>query len=298
MSTKKREIISFDWAIKGILRDKSNFDVLEGFLSALLKDDIKILELLESESNQADEDLKYNRVDIIVKNKADERILIEVQYESEVGYFQRLLYASSKHIVENLDIGDNYIKVKKVISVSLIYFNIGSEDYVYHGKTEFIGIHNQRLLTSKDSQKPLVGLPERAFSEQNIFPEYFLIPLKAFSGEVKDDLDEWVYAFKNSEVLDEFHSKNIDKLRDKLDVLKMNKKERLAYDKHLDYARSARGTLEHALQEGEAKGKAEGKAEENARVEKIAKKLIESELDTDQISKITGLSIGEINSLK
>jgi hypothetical protein len=50
--SKKRTLVSFDWAIKNILRDKANYDVLEGFLSTLLERDIKILSLLESEGNQ------------------------------------------------------------------------------------------------------------------------------------------------------------------------------------------------------------------------------------------------------
>ena len=32
----ERTLISFDWAIKNILRDKANFDVLEGFFSVQL----------------------------------------------------------------------------------------------------------------------------------------------------------------------------------------------------------------------------------------------------------------------
>ncbi|MBN2695682.1 hypothetical protein JXR93_13570, partial [bacterium] len=65
MTTKT---LSFDWAIKYILKDKSNFDILEGFLSTLLKTDIKILELLESESNNLDSS-KFNRVDLMVKTE-------------------------------------------------------------------------------------------------------------------------------------------------------------------------------------------------------------------------------------
>jgi hypothetical protein len=49
---KDQKLIRFDWAIKTILRDKANFDVLEGFLSALLKEDIKVVQLLESESTR------------------------------------------------------------------------------------------------------------------------------------------------------------------------------------------------------------------------------------------------------
>jgi hypothetical protein len=53
-----RKLISFDWAIKRILRSKANFEILEGFLSELLKEDITILEVLESESNK---DLKNDK---------------------------------------------------------------------------------------------------------------------------------------------------------------------------------------------------------------------------------------------
>ena len=44
--------IRFDWAVKRLLRQKANFDVLEGFLTVLLGEEVKIIELLESESNQ------------------------------------------------------------------------------------------------------------------------------------------------------------------------------------------------------------------------------------------------------
>lgn len=61
----KRTLVSFDWALKRLLRDKANFDVLEGFLSTLLETDIKIHKLLESESNKDRDDAKMNRVDIL-----------------------------------------------------------------------------------------------------------------------------------------------------------------------------------------------------------------------------------------
>ncbi|WP_448529757.1 hypothetical protein, partial [Raineya sp.] len=59
-----KKLIRFDWAIKRLLRNKANFVVLEGFLSELLFEDIKIKEILESEGNQDSWEDKYNRVDI------------------------------------------------------------------------------------------------------------------------------------------------------------------------------------------------------------------------------------------
>ena len=57
-------LIRFDWAMKRLLRNKANFVVLEGFLSVLLENKIKIHKILESEGNKECDDDKYNRVDV------------------------------------------------------------------------------------------------------------------------------------------------------------------------------------------------------------------------------------------
>ena len=75
----KRKLITFDWAIKRLLRSKANFGILEGFLSELLKEEITILDVLESEGNQEDKCDKFNRVDLKVRNSHDEIIIIELR---------------------------------------------------------------------------------------------------------------------------------------------------------------------------------------------------------------------------
>ena len=117
--SETRTLVSFDWAIKNILRDKANYDVLEGFLSTLLEKDIRILSLLESESNQEDESDKFNRVDLSVEDETGEVYIIEVQAGWERYYLQRLLYGSSKLIVDRMRLGDSFSQVKKVISISI-----------------------------------------------------------------------------------------------------------------------------------------------------------------------------------
>ena len=59
-----RKLISFDWAMKKLLRSKANFDILEGFLSELLKETIQILAILESEGNQENCQDKFNYIDL------------------------------------------------------------------------------------------------------------------------------------------------------------------------------------------------------------------------------------------
>ena len=110
--SEKRTLVSFDWAIKNILRDKANYDVLEGFLSTLLEKDITILSVLESEGNQQDESDKFNRVDLAVEDENGEIFIIEVQNSRERHYLQRLLYGTSKLVVDHISLGDSFHKVK------------------------------------------------------------------------------------------------------------------------------------------------------------------------------------------
>ena len=282
-----RTIISFDWAIKTILRDKANFDVLEGFLSALLKERITVLELLESESNQMSEDTKSNRVDLMVKDSSGNLIIIELQYVAELYYLQRILYGASKVIVENLKVGDCYSNVKKVISITIAYFDIGKgNDYVYHGTTNFQGIHTSSILKIREETSLyMTGKPPTSSLDDNVFPEYYLIQLKGFSDVIEDDLDEWLYAFKHSEVLEEFHSYKIDALQDKLSPLKMTEKERKTYEADMWAKSSMNGSVAFAKAEGRQEGRQEGQKKEQNR---IRKKLEASGMSSDEITTLLG----------
>ncbi len=108
-----RTLVSFDWATKKLLRQKANFVILEGFLSELLMEDIKVNKILESESNQTDEDDKYNVVDLLCEDVRGELIIIEIQFYSELDYFHRILFGISKVITEYMKEGDSYSKVLK-----------------------------------------------------------------------------------------------------------------------------------------------------------------------------------------
>lgn len=97
-----KKLVQFDWAMKRMLRHKANFDILEGFLTELLGEEVKIQQILDSESNKETEDDKYNRVDILVENSKNELVIIEVQNSNEYDYFHRMLYGTSKAITEHI----------------------------------------------------------------------------------------------------------------------------------------------------------------------------------------------------
>ena len=112
----KRVLISFDYAFKRLLRNKANYDVLEGFLSELLNEDIQVKSIGESESNKENKEDKYNKVDILVEDKRGEILLIELQFTLELDYLHRMLYGVSKAISERMSHGKKYIvSVRKLL---------------------------------------------------------------------------------------------------------------------------------------------------------------------------------------
>jgi len=310
--SEKRKIMSFDWALKTVLRDKANFDILEGFLSALLKVRVEVLELLESESNQDEPVLKQNRVDVLAKLGSGERVVIEVQYNYETGYLKRVLYGAAKVIVENLAKGEAYQHVEKVISVSLIHFGFGcGSDYVYHGTTEIRGIHKQDLMVREgEDSYGAQAESEPEWEKENVFPEFYFIPIKRFNDVVLDDLDEWIYSFKNEEVLPSFKSHNIDKMNAKLNVLKMSPADKRRYENYLLHRASDEGVIEGAtlkgrmdglrqgLETGLQQGREEGREEGQTRKAlEIARNILPL-MDDAAISAITGLPVEQIEDLR
>lgn len=290
-----RTLISFDWALKRLLRQKANFAILEGFLSVLLKRDIVIINLLESESNVNDDEQKINRVDLLVENEQKERLIIELQYSKEFDFFQRMLFATSKHLTETLQKGKPYQEIKKIFSINLIYFDLGhGTDYVYHGKTEFRGIHQNDILDLSEKQKELFH--KEALFE--IYPEYYVIKINNFDDIARDNLDQWIYYFKNNEVKDEFNARGLAEVKAQLQFDGLSEQEQLAYERHEKMFLSERGIIATARIEGKAEGKAEGliEGEQQARLA-MAIKMKANGFATETIAEMTGLSVDIVSKL-
>lgn len=227
---KIKQLIRFDWAMKKLLRNKANYDILEGFLSELLSEDISIKKILESEGNKEYKTDKHNRVDIFVEDSKGELIIIEIQNSKEYDYFHRILYGTSKAITEYIGEGVEYAKVKKVISITIAYFDLGQgKDYVYHGITEFKGLHNGDILNLAEIQKEVYEVNE----VHQIYPEYWIIKVGKFDNIIEDKLDEWIYFLKTGKVKEGFSAKGLPEAKEKLDEMNLTDEEKVAYQAYL-----------------------------------------------------------------
>ncbi|MBQ8761447.1 MAG: PD-(D/E)XK nuclease family transposase [Bacteroidales bacterium] len=317
---KTEKYIRFDWAMKRMLRDKANYAVLEGLLTTLFKEKISINRLLESESNQEDEFDKYNRVDILAENSKGELFIIEVQNNDEYAYFQRMLFGVSKLVTEYINRGEGYQNIKKIYSVNIVYFDLGQgKDYLYHGKTEFLGVNTGEVLNLSPFQRQKFNVD--VVSE--LYPEYYILKVNDFKGEPQTPLEEWIYYLGTGDITQDSTAPGLNEARKKLELALMSKDELSAYYRHLDntvilkdniYTSRGEGMLEgramgrkegmregleKGIKKGIKKGREEGLAEgmkkgREETIRNIVANLRSSGTSLEFIAEVTGLTIEEI----
>ncbi|MCC8120107.1 MAG: Rpn family recombination-promoting nuclease/putative transposase [Bacteroidales bacterium] len=292
MKTKNKEYIRFDWAMKRLLRDKANFEILEGLISALLNTKMKIIEVLESESNRENINDKYNIVDVKAKNDKGEIVVVEVQNLFQMDFLKRILYGVSKAITEQLSLRDEYRKIHKVYSISIAYFDLGKgSDYLYHGRTTIKGVHtNEELGISKDELK--------AYDSEiasDIFPEYWVLRVNEFDAYAKTPLEEWMQYLKTGYIADDTKDPGLLRAKEVLKFDSMSKAEQEEYRRYFDQLCSERDAIEKAHNEGHQEGHQEGRQEEKI---EIAKKLKAQNVDINIITQATGLTLEDIEKYK
>jgi predicted transposase/invertase (TIGR01784 family) len=309
-----RQLVSLDWAMKKILRNKANFGVLEGFLSELLGEDVTIEEILESESNKDHARDKQNRVDIKVRRTEGQIILVELQFQRDLDFFHRILFGVSKAITEQLESGDPYREINKVISVNILYFDPGvGDDYVYRGTTTFLGVNTDTKLELADTYQSYLKV-HRVFQ---IFPEYYLLCISKFSGTPKNTLDEWLYFLKTEKIEQAFSARGLQQAKQVLHVANLSDRERRAYEAFEDQLRCLVGEgrqhewevkwaeamghqhgLEKGLEEGLNRGREEGREEGRRELlRRLASSLLAKGLSKEEIALSADCSIEEVESL-
>ena len=283
---QKNSYIRFDWAIKRLLRDKANFSVLEGLLTVLLCEEIRIKEIIKDEKAYCVwDDAQTDRIDIKAKDKKGDDIVIRIQNMRKLYYLERIRFgtpAFAKHI---------YQEVNKVYLVSILYFDLGKgNDYLYHGQNRFIGVHtnDELLITAKEEGAIIQKLP------QEVFPEYYLIRVNEFNQVAKTPLEEWVKYLKTGIIDPDTTAPGLPEAREKLRYYDMSPEERHEYDEHVNAIMIQNDVLNTAKLEGHAEGRAESRAEGKL---EDAKNLKQLGVSIDIIVQATGLRREDIDKL-
>jgi predicted transposase/invertase (TIGR01784 family) len=283
---KERTLVSFDYAVKFLLRDKSDFVILSGFLSELLCRKVEVTAILESESNKSDPESKTNRVDLKAEIDDGELAVFEFQFHQEIDFFERILYGVSKAIVEQVSSGNVY-GIKKVYSINVAYYNLtAKQEYLFFGKFGgFRGVHFEDE-TIQFGTSDIPGV--------DIQPDYYLILPEMFDEHLRGRFDEWVYLLKHSAVPEGYTASGLEEAKIKLDILRMSPAEKKAYEKYMDNRESLKSVVHTAIKNGREEGLAEGLAKGT---ENVAKAMKETGADVNYIAKVTGLTVDDISKL-
>ena len=280
--------IRFDWAMKRMLRNKANFCVLEGLLTTLLNEKIVIQKLLESESKQEEVYDNYNRVDLLAENSKGDLVLIEVQNNNEYAYFERTLFGTSNLVTEYVNRGEGDEKIKKIYCVNILYFDLGhGKDTIYHGKTEFRGVHEHDLLNLTPFQKQTFKVD----ADSQLYPEYYILKVNNFNRIAKTPLEEWIDYLGTGNIFYETQAPGLDVIREQLQLDNMSQEELNAYYRFLDNIIILRSNIYTSREEGRWEGREEVNAEDRAI---IANNMIHYGMTSEQICAILKISADEL----
>jgi len=295
----EKPLISFDFAIKYLLKNKGDYDIIEGFISALFASQgyppIKINALLDTESNKEELQLKKSIADLVVEDADGNKYIVEIERAYTPNFMHKACFNSSRLVVDGIYGSQDYTTIKKIFHISLLYFSTkGMEKPIYHGKTIIHEVDTKHPVDVSIANEGLV-----IFNTPNVFPEYFFISVPMFDDVINTEIDEWLYVMKHSEIKQGFKSPYMTKVAERLSVIKMNSAERNEYIYYQKQSVHSQDILQSAEAKGRVEGKAEGKAEGRTEEKmEIALNLLRQNLPLDAISSATGLSHDELNELK
>lgn len=298
MSSKP--LISLDYAIKYLLKNKGDYEIVEGFISAILRDAggysaVKIIALLESESNKESVDLKKSIADVVVEDQQGHKYIVEIDRTYTSLFLHKACFNTSRLIVDSIYASQDYASIKKVFHINLIYFAYaGMKSPLYHGQTIFREIDREHPIDLH-----LADTDGKVVDIHNVFPEYFVISVPLFDDIIKKEMDEWLYFAKHNEVRDDFKSPYMKKVAERLSILKMTTKERIAYNRYVNESLKQRDYIVSAEQKGIEKGIEKGREEgEEKKAIAMAKEMLINNEPIEKIVKYTKLTIEKIEQLK
>ena len=275
---KKKLSMRNDYVFKRIFTKKGNEVFLKEFLSNLLEIEIKKIKVehdIALEKELKEEKLGILDVKAVLNNNIE--IDIELQMEDEHNMVERSTYYGTRLLSSQLESGQNYLKIRPSIVISIMNFNLLKyEEYINSTITVF---------------------EKHREDEANKYLKYYYIELPKFRKskvDVNDKIVQWLYFIDSvnkkriGEVMEK--NKNIRKANEELEYLSGNAAERRKAELREKYKKDITSAREHGIDIGEQKGI------EKRNIE-IVKSMLKEKIDISIISKVTNLSIEEIEKI-
>ena len=277
MSNKNEVKKLNDFFIRYFFGLKGDEDLLLSFINAIMIDSnfatFKSVEIMNPFNLSEKANNKESIVDLKAITEDGIIVIIEIQTYSTKNFFERTLYYWSKNYSNVLKKGEDYPKLKPVISINLI------DDILFDKNDK--RMHTCYLLKEKNTNEILTD---------HIQLHYVEIPKFDKNANIRKELKNWILFLKSNKEEDMSQLLKEDtifeKAMKKYNYFTDNEDLLNEYDKREAYL-----VYQHSLMRD---FKEEGREEEKY---SIAKTLKQMNMDNASISKATGLTIEEVEKL-
>jgi predicted transposase/invertase (TIGR01784 family) len=260
-----------DDIFKIVFGRNKNREILKDFLEAILNKKISNLMVRnEVTLEKIFKHQKTERLDLLVETDEKEIINVEIQNKNEYNVIERGIAYSSSIISNSLEKGKPYADMDKTIIIWLLGFDMFEDNENYHEKGYLVRESNREKITEK--------------------VEYHYIQMPKFFRQIKEICspeEQWIAYIShqlNEEELGALFKMN-DKIKKAEEIIKM-----LRDDPELRYEIWRIRMAEYDRIDRESVAKKQDKIE-------IAKKMLEDNMDIQEIIKYTGLTEEEIKKL-
>jgi predicted transposase/invertase (TIGR01784 family) len=271
-----------DIAFKKIFGNEQRKEILISFLNAVLDltgdREIAALEILNPYQSPKLESLKYTILDVQARDKRGVTFIVEMQLENLPGLTKRFAYYAAKAYTSQLEWGDDYRKLNRVIFIGILNFApFRSKHYL-----------TRHLILNGETHEQEIDAFEFVFIE---LPKF----TKKKEPELRSILEKWLYFLKRAPKLKAMPSLAADTqaLRSAYEVANKfgwSREEMEVYDYWNLREQGERGAVKKAhdkgLQEGEQIGLKKG---EQAKAIETARKMLLKGYDPTEIAALTGL---------
>ena len=265
-----------DYVFSRIFGYERNWELLKDLLEAILPNiNIKEIELVKQYT--LDKETIENRgavLDVLAVLNDDTYVNIEMQVDDYKNTIERSIFHDSGLYHESLNKKDNFKKAKRVIGIWILAYNI-FEEGSFHEIARLKRDYENILLTDK--------------------MEFHYIQLPKFKEKCKrvsNKLEQWLTFIINEDVeeIKMIDNEFVQKAEDELEYINSDEEERM----RARFRERSEWKYNFDVESMMQYGKAEGIKEQSI---KIAKRMLEENIDIQIIIKTTGLTEEEIKEL-
>ena len=297
---KEKMSLKVDYVFKRVFGSNGNESMLKDLLEAILEIKIEEIIIQNPEIPRNIKDSKIGVLDVRAKVNDEKIIEIEMQIKDQNNIDKRSTQYLTKIYSDQLKEGQTYIEAKKVVAINILNFN-------YYKRNAYHSIARMKFEETKPEKYIDMGYKEEdKIASEDIEMHFIELPkfLKK-KPDIENKLEQWLCLISEREeevkmILEK--NKEIKKANKEVEILSQDEQEREIYELRLKALRDeenirltgvAQG-MAQGMKKGMKKGIAQGAKEKQI---EIAKNMLKENVDKEVISRVTGLSMEEIEKL-